>query len=100
MSRFKFGEIRADVNRLGPVPENPQLEVYSVRLTAPESDTWIESQIVSTGKVRSAGSDFFLAAVMLANLEMAARDPKLWAISTRTGWTSSAARSLAWSVRV
>jgi hypothetical protein len=83
MSRFKFGDLRVDVNRLGPVPENPQLEAYSVKVTVPKSDDWIESRIVSQANVRSSGSDFFLAAVMLANLEMAARDPKLWAIATK-----------------
>lgn len=83
MAKFKFGEIRADVNRLGPMPENPQLDVYSVRLTAPNSEDWIESRIIQEQKPRSAGSDFFLAAVMLSNMEVAARVPELWATTTQ-----------------
>jgi hypothetical protein len=79
MSRFKFGEIQADVNRLGPVAESPHLEAYSVRLSAPDKASWIESRVESTAKVRSSGSDFLLAALLLAELESAARDPGRWA---------------------
>jgi hypothetical protein len=83
MSRFKFGELQVDVNRLGPDTERPHLEAYTVRLSAPDKESWIESRVVSKPKIRSSGSDFFLAAAMLSNLQMAAGDPKFWATTTR-----------------
>lgn len=76
MSTFKFGEIRADVRKIGPGPEN--LEVYAVKLSAPQEDSWIESQVVGPKVTRSSGTDFAMAAQVLATMKMAADDPKLW----------------------
>jgi hypothetical protein len=83
MSRFRFGEIQADVNRLGPVAESPHLEAYSVRLSAPDKASWIESQVVGSPRPRSSGSDFEMAAHVLALMKFAADDPKLYTIQMR-----------------
>lgn len=83
MSRFRFGEIRADVNRQGPVAESPHLEAYTVRLSAPDKESWIESQVVTSPRPRSSGSDFEMAAHVLALMKFAADDPKLYTIRMR-----------------
>jgi hypothetical protein len=83
MSRFKFGEIQADVSRLGPVAESPHLEAYTVRLSAPDEESWIESQVVTSPRPRSSGSDFEMAAHTLALMKFAADDPKLYTIKMR-----------------
>lgn len=83
MSRFRFGEIQADVNRQGPVAESPHLEAYIVRLSAPDKESWIESQVVTSPRPRSSGSDFEMAAHVLALMKFAADDPKLYTIQMR-----------------
>lgn len=80
MGSFKFGQIRADVNRLGPVPEKPRFDLYGIKLSVDE-DTWIESQMARPNdQPRSSGSDFEMAAFMLATMKFAADDPKLYYI--------------------
>jgi len=72
-----FGDIRADVERLGPDPLNFSRELYRVRISSPGGD-WVESQLTSSKEYRTAGTDFDLAMGALGSLYQAVKNPKAW----------------------
>lgn len=78
MSTFKFGEIRADVDRLGPDPKAPEADIYKVRITSPDNSAWMESRILTPRRNRTVASDFDLAIGILGSLDQASIKPRLW----------------------
>lgn len=79
MSTFKFGEIRADVERLAPDPTLSSKDVYQVRISSPDENAWIENRLVmKKNENRTVASDFDMASGVIGNLYQAAMNPEAW----------------------
>lgn len=83
MSVFRFAEIRLDVDRRGPNPQQMTDDLYTVRLTGPEGTGWIENVVSLPRKDRTSATDFALASESVALMAEAARDGKLFYITMR-----------------
>lgn len=78
MALFRFGQIQAHVERVGPVSQMPGFEEYNVRISGPESGVWIKSTIMVRGVPRTSATDYDLATGVLGGLRETARDKKLF----------------------
>lgn len=74
MSTFRFNQIRADVNRIGPSEDTPGADTYAVRFENPEGE-WLETRVSIKAVPRTAGLDFSMAVDRLVSLLETARMP-------------------------
>lgn len=78
MSRFKFGDIVATIERLGSVQTDPGHDQYTVRLDHPDGASWIETRMEVPKAPRTVATDYRLAFNMIGKLKGAVDEPQRW----------------------